>query len=130
MTEPEWKDANPSTADLPNKGRSAIIFIVCGIALFVLSRLGIVIRPLGLAAGIFGFMAGIAMIIRSRKGKGDFKTGLIVTAAGFLMLLANPRMGTITAGIAGTILMIGAVGLVVIGIGKAVKLSWDLGKRS
>ena len=130
MNEPEWRDANPETADLPIKGKTAIMYIAGGLALFVLSRVGMVIRPVGLAAGTFAFMTGLGMIMRSRKGKGNIKTAIIVTVAGFLMLLANPRFGSVTVAIAGTALMIGAVGLVALGIFKAIKLSWDLGRRS
>jgi hypothetical protein len=46
------------------------------------------------------------------------------------MLLSYPRFGVVTAAIAGTALVIGSIGLVVLGIFKAIKISWDLGKRS
>ena len=125
--EPEWRDANPATEDLPNKGRAVIICIVGGLVMGVLTIIGMRIRVVGLAAGIFALVAGITMLIRRRKF--NVKTGIIVTVAGFLMLLANPRFGYV-APFAGYILITGAIGLVVFGIGKAIKLSWDLGNRS
>jgi hypothetical protein len=128
MSDSEWKDANPVTADLPNKGRTAIIYIVSGIVLFALAFLGMRIRPVGLAAGVFILAAGIGIFIRRQKAR--FKEGIAFTVAGFLLLLANPRFGGVTAAIAGTALFIGAIGLVVLGIFKAIKISWDLGKRS
>jgi hypothetical protein len=117
--ESEWKDANPATADLPNKGRTVILYIVGGIVLGALAFVGMKIRPVGLAAGTFAFITGITTLIRRRKY--HFKTGIMLTAMGFLMLLANPRFG-IVAGFAGYFLIVGALGLVVLGLFKAVKL--------
>jgi hypothetical protein len=125
--EPEWKDVNPTTADLPNKGRTVILCIVGGIVLGALAFLGMRIRPVGLAAGMFAFISGITMLVRRRKV--NVKISVMVTVAGFLMLLANPRFGVV-AGFAGYFLIVGALGLIVLGLFKAVKLSWDLGNRS
>ena len=129
--ESEWKDANPETADLPNKGKSAIICIASGIALALVSFVGIKFRTVGLAAGGLALFSGLGMFLRmrTRKQKPNYKLAAIITAAGFLMLLANPRFGPMI-GIAGTLLIIGAIGLVVLGLWKAIKISWDLGKRS
>jgi hypothetical protein len=104
-----------------------ILCIVGGIVLGVLAFVGMRIRPVGLAAGMFAFISGITMLVRRRKV--NVKIGVMVTVAGFLMLLANPRFGAI-AGIAGYFLIVGALGLIVLGLFKAVKLSWDLGNRS
>ena len=127
MSEPEWRDVNPVIEDLPNKGRTVILFIVCGLVLAVLAFFGMRIRPLGLAAGTLVFMSGLSILIRRRKY--NVKTGIAVTVAGFLLLMANPRFGLV-AGFAGYFLVVGALGLIVLGLFKAVKLSWDLGKRS
>jgi len=130
MNEPEWIDANPETADLPNKGRTAIMCIAGGLALAILTLISLRIRTISLAAGGFALMTGIGMLtrMRMRKQKPNYKFAAIVTAAGFLMLLASPRFGVI-AGFAGYILITGAIGLVVLGLWKAIKLSWDLGRR-
>jgi hypothetical protein len=125
--EHEWKDVNPVTADLPNKGRTVILYIVGGIVLGVLAFVGMRIRPVGLAAGMFAFISGITMLTRRRKF--NIKLGIVVTVAGFLMLIANPRFG-LMAGIAGYFLIVGALVLIVLGLLKAVKLCWDLGNRS
>ena len=124
--EPEWRDANPATEDLPNKGRTVILFIVGGIVLGVLTFVGMRVRPLGLFVGGAAFFSGISILLRRRKG--TFKTGIIITAAGFLMLLTHPRFG-IAAGFAAYFLIVGALGLFVAGLFKAIKLSWDLGQR-
>jgi hypothetical protein len=127
MNEPEWRDANPQTADLPDRGRAVIFCIVGGLVLGILAFLGLRIRPIGLAAGSFAFLIGIGMLIRRKKY--NFKMSLVVTIAGFLMLLANPRFGVV-AGFAGYFLITGAIGLVAFGLFKAIKLAWELGKRS
>ncbi|MCL2270035.1 MAG: hypothetical protein FWC24_01695 [Treponema sp.] len=124
--EPEWRDAT-ETADLPNKGRTVILCIAGGLTIAALTFVGMRIRPVGLAAGSFTFITGITMLLRRRKS--NFKIGIVSTAAGFLMLLANPRFGVV-AGFAGYFLIVGALGLVVLGLFKAIKLSWDLGRRS
>jgi hypothetical protein len=67
------------------------------------------------------------MLIRRKKY--NFKMSFIVTIAGFLMLLANPRFGVV-AGFAGYFLITGAIGLVAFGLFKAIKLAWELGRRS
>ena len=129
--EPEWRDANPQTADLPNKGRTVILCLAGGLALGVLSFVGMRIRPVGLAIGGFSFFYGIGTLVRMRirRQKANFKIAVIVTIAGFLMLAANPRFGMV-APFAGYFLITGAIGLVAFGLVKAVKLAWDLGNRS
>jgi len=124
--EPEWRDANSSTENLPNRGRSIIMLIAGGIALAVLTIVGMRIRPLGLAVGSFTFVSGLMMLIRRRQL--FYKPGLIVTGCGFLMLLANPRFGAIM-GFAGFLLIAIAIGLVVFGLFKAIKLAWDVQRK-
>jgi len=129
--EPEWKDANPATADLPNKGRAVILCLAGGLALGVLSFVGMRIKPVGLAVGGFAFFSGIGMLLRMRmhRQKANLKVAMIITAAGFLLLATHPRFGMV-ASFAGTCLITGAIGLVAFGLIKAVKLAWDLGNRS
>ena len=126
-TEPEWRDANPKTENLPNRGKSVIFFIVGGLALGVITVLGSVIKPIGLGIGSFAFFSGITMLMRKKQL--TYKPGLILIISGFLLLLTHPRAGVI-AGIASTLLIIGAVGLVLFGLFKAIKLSWEVGKLS
>ena len=127
--ESEWKDVNPDTQDLPTKGRTAILCIAGGIAAGALGFIGMRIRPVGLAVGSFALFTGIGMLLRMRRNKVNVKIAAFVTAAGFLMLLANPRFGVVAA-FAGYFLITGAIGFVVLGLFKAVKLAWDLGNRS
>jgi hypothetical protein len=129
--ESEWKDVNPITADLPNKGRTIILLIVGGLAIGLLGIIGARIRPVGLAVGAFAFITGMGMIMRAikRKVHTDLKPAIIITIAGFLMLLANPRFGFVV-GFAMWFLIAGAIVLILLGLSKAIKLAWDLGKRS
>jgi len=123
--EPEYRDVNPSTEGLSDKGKIIIQCFAGGIALGVLTFLAIAVKPMGLAIGGTVFFYGIMML--ARRQKFNFATSLIVTASGFLMLLTVPRVGIMT-GIAGTLLIIGAVALIALGLTKAIKLAWDLGK--
>ena len=125
--EPEWRDANPSTENLPFKGRDVIMYIAGGLVIGILTIIGMRVRPAGLAFGVFALVFGISMMIRMRKLNN--KPAIILAVSGFLMLLANPRFGVV-AGFAGYFLVVGAVGLIVFGIVKAVKLAWELGKFS
>ena len=125
--EPEWKDANSQTESLPNRGRNIIQFIAGGIALGVIAYVGARIRPLGLAVGSFAFMSGLMMLVRRKTIY--YKPGLIVTFCGFLLLLANPRFG-IVAGFASFFAIVIAIGFVVFGLLKAIKLAWELGNFS
>jgi uncharacterized membrane protein HdeD (DUF308 family) len=128
--ESEWKDVNPITADLPNKGRTIIFFIVGGLALGLLAIICFKVRPVGLAVGAFALFTGIGMIMRAikRRVSADIKPAVIITIAGFLMLLTHPRFGYVPA-FAMLFLIIGALILILTGISKAIKLAWDLGKR-
>ena len=123
--EPEWRDVNPVKDSMPGRGRTVIHFIAGGIALIILTIVSARIRPVGLVIGIFTFMSGLTMLIRRKKF--NFKPGIIVTICGFFLLLANPRFGVV-AGFAGFFLIIGAIGLVVFGLFRAIKLAWELGK--
>jgi len=123
--EPEWRDVNPKNENLPDKGKIVIQLIIGGIALIVLSIVGRVIRPLGLGVGGFAFISGIMMLMRRRQL--FYKPGLIVAACGFLLLLTTPRFGVV-AGFASFILFTGAIGFIVFGLFKAIKLAWDVQK--
>jgi len=125
--EPEWREANPSSENMPNRGRAAILFIAGGIVLAILAIVGMRVRPVGLAVGVFTFVSGLAMLVRRKQF--FYKPGLIVTGCGFLLLLANPRFGVV-AGFAAYFIIIAAIGLVVFGLFRAIKLAWELGKFS
>ena len=62
-----------------------------------------------------------------RRKQVFYKPGLILIGCGFLLMLANPRFGII-AGFAGWIIFTIAIGFIVFGLLKAIKLAWDIGK--
>ena len=128
MNEQEWKDVNPQTADLPDKGRAVILCIVGGIVLLIMGLIGIRFRHVGLVVGMFAFLTGIGMIIRKRKTT-NRKIAFFLAVSGLLLLLTYPTIGLVKI-IAGTLLYILPIGLIAFGLVKAVMLSWDLGKRS
>ena len=125
--EPEWKDVNPATENLPNKGRIIIQFIAGGVALLVLSIISMRIRPVGLVIGGIAFFYGIIMM--TRRQKFNFKISLMVTICGFLLLLVSMPHPVIKL-IVFYILLAVALGFIIYGLVKAVSLAWDVGKFS
>ena len=123
--EPDWKDVNPKTENLPDKGRITIQFIVGGIALLVLTIICMRFRVIGLFVGTTAFITGIRML--TRRGKHNVKFSLTVLACGFFLLLAYPSLGPL-AGFSVFFLIIGAIGLIAYGLFRAIKLAWDVGK--
>jgi len=123
--EPEWKDVNPPKEDKSSKGKAILQLIFGGIALIIIAIVGRVVRPLGLIVGGFAFFSGLMMLIRRRQF--FYKPGIIVTLAGFLLLLANPRFGVV-AGFAGFLSFTYAIGLIAFGLLGAIKLAWDAAK--
>ena len=126
--EPEYRDANPSTENLPGKGRVIIQCIAGGVALLALTIISMRIRPVGLAVGGMAFFYGIVMM--ARRHKFNFKISLIVTICGFFILLVNPRFGVVVGLVAFYILLAIALGFIIYGLVKAINLAWDLGKFS
>lgn len=120
--EPEWKDVNPQTEDLSNKGKIIIQFIVGGLALCVLAAVGSINKTLGVGIGSFVFISGLMMLIRRRQFL--YAPGILVAISGFFLMLSivvkNVIFVTFPFG----------VGLIIVGLVKAINLAWDLGKFS
>ena len=123
--EPEWRDANPKTNNLSGRGRIIIQCVASGIALFAITFVGMKFKPVALSVGGFSFLSGLIMLVR-RKNL-FYKPGLIVASCGFLLLLSYPSIGIVTA-ISGYLLIVAAIGLIVFGLFKAIKLAWDVKK--
>jgi len=126
MNDSGWKDVTP-TEDLPNKGRTAIILIATGVAMFVLTFISARFRIVGLAVGGGAFVSGLLMFMRRQKHR--YRYAAALAAAGFLLLLTFTPIGPVRI-ISIYLLIVGAIIMVVFGIGKAIKLSWDLGQDS
>jgi len=123
--EPEYRDANPKTENLSGRGRIIIQCIAGGIALLAIAVVGMRFKPVALSVGGFSFLSGLMMLVRRKNF--FYKPGLIVAFCGFLLLLSYPSIGIVTA-VSGTLLIAAAIGLVVFGLSKAVKLAWDVQK--
>ena len=120
------KDNYPSTSSLAKMGLSAVGFTTGGLLLLVLQ--GLARAPvLGLIVG--GIVSVIGIISLLSKDPDDKKAGALITGAGVLVLLSKIGFTPIKA-LAGTLLGIGAVGLLAIGIWRGIKFFLGLKKRS
>ena len=119
--EPEWRDANTSTENLPNKGKVIIQLIFGGIAFCILAAVCSILKHLGIGIGGFLFIFGLMMLLRKKHL--FYAPGLIVAIAGFLLMLSIVIKPMIF------ITFPFGVGLIIAGIVKAVNLAWDVQKR-
>jgi hypothetical protein len=110
-----------STKKLAKQGVSAICGIAGGIALFILQALppvaGIVVGAVVTAVGIGAFLS---------QDPEDKKPGLLAVVGGALAIFS--RVGFLRL-VAGTLLSIGALGLLVLGIWNGIKFLKGLKNR-
>jgi len=126
MNDYEKREVIPSTSSLSKLGITAIGYTAGGIFLFLLNAIARY-RGLGLVVGGIVCVIGIGSLVS--KDPADKKAGAVITAAGVLTLLSKSGIPVITA-ISGTLLSIGAVGLLVLGIWNGIKFFVGLKKRS
>ncbi|MDR0302450.1 MAG: hypothetical protein LBI04_09100 [Treponema sp.] len=124
MYDIEKKDDIPSTASLSKLGITAIGYTAGGIFLFLLQAFA-KLRGLGLVAGAVVCVIGVVSLMS--KDTADKKAGAIITTAGVLVLLSKIQP---LAPLAGTLLSIGAIGLLATGIVNGIKFLFGLKKRS
>jgi hypothetical protein len=124
MYDIERKDEIPSTSSLSKLGITAIGYTAGGIFLFLLQAFSRM-RGLGLAAGAVVCVIGVASLMS--KDPADKKAGAIIATAGVLVLLSKIPY---VAPLAATLLSIGAVGLLAMGIINGIKFLFGLKKRS
>ena len=120
----EKKDGVPSASKLSKLGVTAVGYTAAGIGLFVLQFFAR-FRGLGIIVGAIVCLLGIGSLIS--KDQADKKAGFFITAAGALALLSKIPF---LAPFAGTLLSIGAVGLLALGIVNGIKFIFGLKKRS
>jgi hypothetical protein len=126
MNDIENAEPYGSTKALSKQGVAAIAMIGGSVFLFVveaLARFRVVGLVMGAAAGIVGISALLS------KDPDDKKPGLVITAAGLLVILSKTGIPILRA-LAPTLLNIGAVGLLVMGIWKGIKFFKGLKSRS
>jgi hypothetical protein len=126
MNDIEPSESFPSTSELSRQGVSAAGFIAGGLFLFVMQALAR-FRILGLLLGVLVCVAGVLSLLS--KDPGDRKPGALITAAGVLVILSKAGIPLIKAA-AGTLLSIGALGLLAAGIWNGIKFFRGLKKRS
>ncbi|MDR0377541.1 MAG: hypothetical protein LBH70_07085 [Spirochaetaceae bacterium] len=110
---------------LAKRGVSAIACLAGGTGLLLLAALGARFPIMGIAAGAVLGIVGIGAV-RS-KDADDHKPGLVVLAAGVLSVLSRVPGIRIFAG---TLLGIGAVGLLATGIWNGIRFLTELRKRA
>jgi len=126
MNEIKKRDNIPSTSSLSKLGVTAVAYTAGGIFLFVLNAIAR-LRWLGLIAGGIVCLIGLGSFLS--KDPADKKAGFIITAAGALTVLSKSGIPLITA-VSSTLLSIGAVGLLALGIWNGIKFFIGLKKRS
>jgi len=126
MYDIERKDEIPSASSLSKLGITAIGYTAAGVFLFFLNIFSR-FRVFGLIIGGIVCLVGIGSLMS--KDPTDKKAGLLITLAGALTLLSKAKIPFLTA-VSGTLLSIGAVGLLAIGIINGIKFLIGLKKRS
>ena len=119
-------DDIPSTAAVSKLGITAIVYIAGGIFIFLLLAFSKV-KFLGLVIGAVVCVIGIITLMS--KDLADKKAGVIITAAGVLVLVSKIRIPFI-APVSATLLSIGGIGLIAMGIINGIKFLIGLKKRS
>jgi hypothetical protein len=115
-----------STRSLAKQGVAAAGMIAGGVFLFIMEALAR-FRVLGLVLGAAAGIVGITALLS--KDPDDKKPGLVITAAGILVILSKTGIPVLRA-LAPTLLSIGAVGLLVMGVWKGIKFFKGLRSRS
>jgi hypothetical protein len=124
MYDIEKRDSIPSTSSLSKLGITAIGYTAGGVFLFLLQAFSRV-PSIGIILGGIVCVIGIGSLLS--KDPADRKAGTVITAAGALVLLSRI---SIIAPVSGTLLVIGALGLLAMGIINAIKFFIGLKKRS
>jgi hypothetical protein len=115
-----------STKNLAKQGVAALGMIGGGIFLFVVEALSR-FRVAGLVIGVVTGIVGISALLS--KDPDDKKPGLVITAAGLLVILSKTGIPFIRS-LAPVLLSIGAVGLLVMGVWKGIQFFRELKSRS
>jgi hypothetical protein len=112
---------------LTQTGVAAVGYLAAGAFLFIMNLLGARFFLLGLVLG--GVSAVVGILALRSKDREDKKPGLILAAAGILELVSRAGLRSLRP-FAGTLLSIGAVGLIAMGIWKGIQFLIGLKARS
>ena len=110
---------------LARQGISAVTYLVGGVFLLIMA-VGSKLPLLGIILSLVALVVGIAALLS--KEQENKKPGLIITVAGLLGMALRFRIPLIQP-IAGTLLGLGALGLIAAGIWKGIKFLLGLKSR-
>jgi hypothetical protein len=116
------KEKYTPTRALAKQGVAAVSCLVGGAALLIMSALPPIV---GIVAGVIVGVVGVTAILS--KDPEDRKPGIIVTAAGALSILA--KVGVVRP-LAASLLGIGALGLLALGVWNGIKFLRGLKNRA
>jgi len=128
MGEVMKRDEIPSASSLSKTGVAAVGYTAAGIFLSILNAVsGAGFSLIGVVAGAAVFLLGLGSFFS--KDPADRKAGFIITAAGILTVVSKSGI-PLLAGASRALLVIGAVGLIALGVWNAIKFFVGLKKRS
>jgi hypothetical protein len=126
MNDIENVNPYPSTSALTKQGIAAVAYTAGGAFLLLLQGIA-GLRIVGLLIGAAVCAVGIASLLS--KDPADKKAGGLISAAGLLVVISKTGIPLLKAA-AGTLLSIGAFGLLALGLINAVKFLRGLKRRS
>jgi hypothetical protein len=127
MNEIKKKDTEyTSTVVLAKQGVAAVGYLAGGILTLVMMTVGARFRIVGLILSVISGGVGVGALLS--KDRDDKKPGMVLAAAGALELISLFGI-SFTRPLAGSLLGIGAIGLIALGIWKGVKFLAGLRSR-
>ncbi|MDR2747636.1 MAG: hypothetical protein LBB77_09355 [Treponema sp.] len=127
MNELEEQRAPVPARTLEKLGVAAVANLAAGLFLFILGALGGRFPIVGIILGVLTGIVGITAL--SSKDSADRRAGAILAAGGILAVLARTGAAFFRP-LAGTLLSVGAVGLIAMGIWNGIKFIRGLKSRS
>ena len=116
----------PAASTLAKQGIAAVAYTAGGVFLFALQAVAR-FRVLGLIIGAVACVVGVVSLMS--KDPADRKPGAVISGAGVLVVLSKTGIPLLKAA-AGTLLNIGAIGLLAIGVLNGIRFLRGLKQRS
>jgi hypothetical protein len=126
MNDIEKKDTFVPQRTLEKLGVTAIGNLAGGIFLFIMGALGTRLPIIGIIMGVVSGVIGLGAVLS--KDPEDKKPGAVLLGGGVLVILARVGAAFIRP-FAGTVLSIGAFGLIAMGVVKGVRFLKGLKSR-
>jgi hypothetical protein len=126
MSEFDRKDTLVPARTLEKLGVTAIGNLAGGVFLFIMAALGTRLPIVGIIMGVVSGVVGLGAVLS--KDPADKKPGAVLLGGGALVILARVGAAFIRP-LAGTVLSIGAFGLIAMGIMNGIKFLRGLKSR-